>query len=91
MAVDFIDLGSHKNVYAALFGNRDVYISQAVNRQEGKACILFHNVMQEGHDPKWRNEDLDNLPLPDMALVFEDPATIAMLIQHLAELQRNFF
>jgi hypothetical protein len=91
MAVDFVDLGSHKNVYAALFGDGDVYISQAVNVHEGKACILFHNVMVKGHDPKWRNEDLNDLPLPDMALVFEDPATIAMLIQHLAELQRKFF
>jgi hypothetical protein len=91
MAVDFIDIENHKNVYAAVFGAGDVYISQATNPGAGKAMVMFHNTNSEGEPYDFNGKRLDELPFPDMVLMFEDAATIARLINVLAKIQEETF
>lgn len=92
MAVEFIDMGNHKNVFAVVFGRNDVLITQAQNKKERKAMIIFHSADPETVKPdEFINKYVDEIPFPDNVLVFEDPETIATLIQSLSEIQKMFF
>jgi hypothetical protein len=92
MAVEFINIGAHKNVYAVVFGHNDVLITQAQDKKTNKAMIIFHSADPETIKPEeFLNKYVDQLPIPDSVLVFEDPETIATLIQSLSEIQKMFF
>lgn len=92
MAVQFIDMGVHKNVYSVVFGRNDVLITQAQNKIAGKAMIMFHSADPDTINPeKFTNKFVDEIPCPEVTLVFEDPETIATLIQSLCEIQKMFF
>lgn len=92
MAVQFINIGIHKNVYSVVFGRNDVLITQATNESKGQAMIMFHSYDPEITIPeKFTNKYTDEIPCPEVTLVFEDPETIATLIQSLAEIQKTFF
>jgi len=91
MAVEFIDIGSHKNIYAVVFGHNDVLITQAQDSKTRKAMIIFHSADDQMKPEDYINKFVDEIPLPDSVLVFEDPETIATLIQSLSEIQKMFF
>lgn len=90
MGVQFADLGKHKNVYTVAFGFNDVHISSAVSN-DGRALIMFNTATDELDSTKFANVPLDNLPFPECVLMFEDPHTIASLVQMLLEIQKSFF
>lgn len=90
MAVKFSDIGGHKNVYTVLFGDNDVHISSAVSN-DGRALIMFNTATEELDQIEFKDKPVDELPFPECVLMFEDPHTIASLIQMLSEIQKHFF
>ena len=92
MAVQFINIGKHKNVYSVVFGLNDVMITQAQNPAGNNAMIMFHSADPNTlHPEQYVGVNTDEMPCPEVTLVFEDPETIATLIQSLSEIQKMFF
>ena len=88
MAVEFVNLGEHKNVYGCVFGDNDVHISSAIG-PDGRAMIMF-NTEDGQKNEDYLGRDLNELPCPEMVLIFEDAHTIASLCQMLLEMQKHF-
>ncbi len=91
MAVDFMDLDSHKNVYSAILGRGDVYISYATQPETGRCFIMFHNTDEVGVPLETTGKQLEEIPLPDMVIHFEDPATINRMIRMLSIMLEETF
>jgi hypothetical protein len=89
MAVEFINLGEHKNVFSVTFGNNDVFISSAVSN-DGRAMLMFYTNDESLKSEDFVGADLNTLPFPEAVLMFEDAHTIASLVQLLMECQKHF-
>jgi hypothetical protein len=90
MAVEFIDLGQHKNVFSVTFGRNDVFISSAFSN-DGRAMIMFYTNNDDLKSEDFVGADLNDLPFPEAVLMFEDPHTMSSLMQLILECQKSFF
>lgn len=90
MGVEFIDIGSHKNVYAVRFDKGDIFYTIG-SSNKGRCFINFYTNDGTYKAEDFINKNIDETILPELSIVFSDPAQINGLVQMLMKVQLNYF